>query len=226
MHLLQRLIDRHRADRHRRIADDPLARQVDVAPGGEVHDRVGAPADRPHHLLYLLLDRRGHGGVADIGVDLGEEVPADDHRLGFGVIDVGWDDGAAARDLVPHKLRRHEERQRRAEALPVGEPRLSLLGLLHATEIFAMRDIDHLLGDDAGAGEFELGHRAFAIGIGGAPRGDPLCAQARLPALDVDGGVRVGIGTGRVVHAERRARSVRSISRKGTATSLWPAGDA
>ena len=81
MHLLQRLIDRHRADRHRRIADDPFAREMDVAPGGEVHDGVGAPADRPHHLLHLLLDGGGDGGVADIGVDLGEEIPADDHRL-------------------------------------------------------------------------------------------------------------------------------------------------
>ena len=87
--LLQRLIDRHGADRHRRIAQDPFAGVVDVAPGGEVHHGVGAPADRPHHLLHFLLDRRGDRGVADIGVDLGEEVPADDHRLEFAVIDVG-----------------------------------------------------------------------------------------------------------------------------------------
>ena len=126
--LLQRLIDRHRADRHRRVPDDPFARGVDVAPGGQVHHRVGAPADRPHHLLDLLLDRGGHRRVADIGVDLGEEVPADDHRLGFGVVDIGGDDGAAARDLAAHEFRRHEGRQRRAEALAVGEARLRLLG--------------------------------------------------------------------------------------------------
>ena len=128
MHLLQRLIDRHRADRHRRIADDPFARGVDVAPRGEVHDRVGAPADRPHHLLHFLLDRRGDGGVADIGVDLVEEVPADDHRLGFRVVDIGGDDGAAARDFAAHEFRRHEGGQRGAEALPVGEPRFRLVG--------------------------------------------------------------------------------------------------
>ena len=97
--LLQRLVDRHGADRHRRIADDPFAGVVDVAAGGEVHHGVGAPADRPHHLLDLFLDRRGHRRVADIGVDLGEEVAADDHRLQFGVVDVGRDDGAAARHL-------------------------------------------------------------------------------------------------------------------------------
>ena len=97
--LLQRLIDRHRADGHRRIADDPFADGVDVAAGGEVHHRVAAPADRPHHLLDFLGRARGDDRVADIGVDLGEEVAADDHRLGFGMVDVGRDDGAAARDL-------------------------------------------------------------------------------------------------------------------------------
>ena len=117
--LLQRLVDRHRADRHRRVAQDPLARVVDVAAGGEVHDRVGAPADRPHHLLDLLLDRGGDGGVADVGVDLHQEVAADDHRLQFGVVDVGRDDGAAAGDLVAHELRRDVLGDRGAEAFAV-----------------------------------------------------------------------------------------------------------
>src|SRR4029078_730926 len=56
--LLQRLVDRHGADWHRRIAQDPLARVVDVAPGGEVHHRLGAPADRPHYLLHFFPARR------------------------------------------------------------------------------------------------------------------------------------------------------------------------
>ena len=46
------------------------------------------------------------GGVADVRVDLDEELPADRHRLGLGVVDVGRDDRAAARDLVAHELRR------------------------------------------------------------------------------------------------------------------------
>ena len=86
--LLQRLIDRHGADRHRRVAQDPFADVVDVAAGGEVHHGVGAPADRPHHLLDFFLDRGRDGRVADIGVDLHQEVAADDHRLEFGVVDV------------------------------------------------------------------------------------------------------------------------------------------
>ena len=108
--LFQRLVDRHGPDRHRRIAQNPFARVVDVAAGGKVHHRVGAPADRPHHLLDLFLDRRGDGGVADIGVDLHQEVAADDHRLEFAVIDVAGDDRAAARDLVAHEFRRDERR--------------------------------------------------------------------------------------------------------------------
>src|SRR6185503_4140428 len=102
--LLERLVDRHGADRHRRIPQDPLARLVDVLAGGEIHHRVAAPADRPGHFLDFVGDARGHGRVADVGVDLHEEVPADDHRLGFRVIYVRGDDRAAARDLAPYEL--------------------------------------------------------------------------------------------------------------------------
>src|SRR3546814_5451767 len=83
------------ADRDGRVADDPFAGVVDVAAGGEVHDGVGAPADRPDHLVDLGRDVGGYGGIADVGVDLDEEVAADRHRLGFRVVDVAGDDGAA-----------------------------------------------------------------------------------------------------------------------------------
>ncbi len=73
------------------------------------------------------------------------------------MLDVGGDDGAAARDLVAHELGRHEERHRRAETLAIGEPRLGLLGLALAPDILAMGDIGHLLGDDAGPRQLELG---------------------------------------------------------------------
>ena len=102
--LLERLVDRHRADRHGGVADDPLARLVDVAAGRQVHDRVGAPQRRPAQLVDFLVDRRGDGRVADVGVDLHREVAADDHRLELGVIDVGRDDRAAARDFRSHEL--------------------------------------------------------------------------------------------------------------------------
>ena len=157
--LLQRLIDRHGADRDRRIAQNPFAGVVDVAAGGEVHHGVGAPADRPHHLFHFLFHRRGDGGVADIGVDLGEKVAADRHRLELGVIDVGRDDGAAARDLVAHEFRRDEERHRGAKAFAVVMAFLGDVEHNLAPEIFALGDVDHFLGDDALARPFELRDR-------------------------------------------------------------------
>jgi len=118
--LFKCLIDRHRADRDRRVADDPFADVVDVAPGREVHHRVGAPADRPHHLVDLFPDGGGDSGISDVGVDLHQEIATDDHRLAFGVIDVGGDDRATARDFATHKLRCNDGRNFRAEAFPVG----------------------------------------------------------------------------------------------------------
>ena len=123
-HFLERLIDRHGADRHRRIADDPLARLVDVLAGREIHHRVGAPQGRPLQLLDLILDRRAHRGVADVGVDLDQEIAADDHRLELEVIDVRRDDRAAARDLGADEVgrqpfaRRDELHLRRDLAAP------------------------------------------------------------------------------------------------------------
>ena len=133
--LLERLIDRHRADRHGGIAEDPLARLVDFAPGREVHHRVGAPQRRPAQLLDFLVDRRADGGVADVGVDLHREVAADDHRLELGMVDVGRNDGATARDLRADELR---------------------------IEPLADADELHLFGDDAFAREVQLRHAAAA----------------------------------------------------------------
>src|SRR5690606_1668912 len=90
--LLQRLVDRHRTDGHRRVADDPLAGPVAGPAAGPVHDVVRAPADRPPQLLPLLGDAGTHRAVADVGVDLGEEVAADDHRLALGMVDIARQD--------------------------------------------------------------------------------------------------------------------------------------
>ena len=157
--LLQRLIDRHGADRHRGIAHDPAADVVDVPPGGQVHHGVGAPAGRPHQFFDFFGDAGGHGGIADIGVDLHQEVAADDDRLQFRVVDVGRNDGAAAGDLGANEFRCDERRNFGAETFAVGDARLGLFQRLRAAEVFAVRDVDHFLGDDAGAGEFILRHQ-------------------------------------------------------------------
>ena len=127
--LLQRLIDRYRADRHWRIAQDPLAGFVNVLAGGQVHDGVRTPAGGPHHLVDLFGDRRRHRRVADVRVDLDRECLADDHRLALGVVVVGRDHRAAPGDLVAHQLGGH---------------------------ILAGGDERHLRGDLAGAGPLQL----------------------------------------------------------------------
>ena len=187
-HLLQRLVDRHGADRHRRIAHDPFARVVDVAAGREVHDRVGAPADRPHHLLDFLLHGGGDRRVADVGVDLHQEIAADRHRLQLAVVDVGRDDGAAHRHFLTHELRRDELRQRGAKTLAVGQPLLGEVERELAAEILALGDIDHLLGDDAGARPFVLGDR-----LAGKPAQRPRRVEERLQGR----GLHVAVVDGR-----------------------------
>ncbi len=104
--LFERLINRHGADGHGRIAQNPLAGGVDVLAGGKVHDGVRAPFGGPAHFFDLFLDGRRDGAVADVGVDLHEEVAADDHRLGLGMVDVGRDDGAPRRHFGTDEFRR------------------------------------------------------------------------------------------------------------------------
>src|SRR5690606_20783582 len=94
---------------------------VDVAAGGEVHDGVAAPADRPDHLVDLVGDGGEHGGVADVGVDLDQEVAADGHRLQLGVVDVGRDDGAAAGHFLADELGGDEVGDGGAEVLAVAD---------------------------------------------------------------------------------------------------------
>ena len=231
--LFERLVDRHRADGHRRIADDPFPDVVDVAARGQVHHRVRAPAGGPDHLLHLLGHRRGDGGIADIGVDLDQEVAADGHRLGFGMVDVGRDDGAPARHLVAHELGRDEIGDVRAEGLAVTFQRM-FRGL--AAEVLADRDELHLRRDDPGAGIGHLGdgpailrlqrrvavgefrrqtlalgkaivlglHMAALIALHIAAARDPVGTQARQAVLDGDLGLGVGVGAGTVIDGDRR----------------------
>ena len=87
-------------------------------------------------LVNFFLNARRHGGVANIGVDLHQEVRTDDHRLGLGMVDIGRNDGTALGDLLADKLG--------------GDKRLDTT--LLAVHVFADGDILHLLRDDAFAG--------------------------------------------------------------------------
>ena len=60
-HLLEGLIHRHRAHRHRTVAQYPLTGFVYVRTRGEIHERVSAPLAAPHGLLHLLADARRGG---------------------------------------------------------------------------------------------------------------------------------------------------------------------
>ena len=115
--LFQRLVDRNGAHRHRAVAQDPFPRLVDVLARRKVHQRVAAPLHRPAHLLDLLVDRGGDRRVADVGVDLHQEVAADRHRLELGVVDVAGDDRPPPRDLVPDEFRGDLPRDRGAPGL-------------------------------------------------------------------------------------------------------------
>ena len=216
---LQRLIDRYRPDRRRGVADDPLAGGVDVIAGRKIHDRVGAPARRPDHLLDFLGNRGGDRRVADIGVDLDQEVTADRHRLGFRMVDVGGDDGAAFCDFLAHEFRRHHFGDIGAERLAIP--------LLGASQVFAGGDELHFRCDDAAPGVGHLRdrdpvlcpqgavldgkHRTGVLGIVAAvivfrpnfaafiffhiaARADPGVPRSGDTLVDVYTGVAVGIG--------------------------------
>ena len=210
--LLQRLVDRHGPDRHRRVAEDPLAGLVDVLAGGEVHHRVATPAGGPDHLLHLFVDRGADGRVADVGVDLHQEVAADDHRLGFGVVDVGRDDGAPAGDLVAHRLG--------LDSLAQGDER-HLVGDLAAAGIVHLGDAGTGAGAQrpALAREAQLGGSRIRFALATIRRARPLelfdvgaGADPGVPSRRQAGGeirleVRVAVGTAGVVDPQGRVGS-------------------
>ena len=105
--LLQRLVNRHRTNRHRGVTQNPLTGFVNVLASGQVHDRVRAPTSCPHHLLHLFRDGRSHGRIADICVDLGGKTLADNHRLSLRVLVVRRNHGTTRSDLFAHNFRIH-----------------------------------------------------------------------------------------------------------------------
>ena len=176
--LLQGLVDRHRADRHGGVPDDPLPGLMDVLAGGQVHDRVRAPAYGPGHLFHFIGDGRGDGRVADVGVDLDQEIPPYDHRLRLWVIDVGGDDGPARRHLGANELRG----DRIGEAGPESHPRVPfqqpLVPALIQALVFTDGDELHFGRDQALPGVAHLRRVASVLRPArGAPAGKAQAVQ-------------------------------------------------
>ena len=169
---------------------------MDVLAGREIHHRVGAPENRPAQLLDFFLDRRAHGRVPDVGVDLHQEIAADDHRLELGVIDVGRDDRAAARHFRAHELgvepfaRGDELHLRRDDALArVVELRDIVLAAQHRAEQRLRQ-----LGAPLRIGNVGARHRLDV-----AAAGNPVAPQRRQPFAHV-----VSLRAAGVVHLQRR----------------------
>src|SRR3546814_9244264 len=87
---------------------DPFTRVVNVTAGGQIHDGICAPADRPDHFVDFGSHIGRDGAVADIGVYLHQEIAPDRHGFGFRVVDVVGDDGTAACDFIPDEFRSEE----------------------------------------------------------------------------------------------------------------------
>ena len=87
VNLFESLIQRNRSDRYRAVADDPLARFVNILAGRKIHDRIRAPARSPKHLFHFFGNPGTHGRVTDIGVDFGQKRPTDHHGFGFRMVE-------------------------------------------------------------------------------------------------------------------------------------------
>ena len=122
-------VNRHGADGNGRCVDDGFADGGNIAAGGEVHHGVGAVVNGAMKLFEFVADMGGGGGISDVGVDFAEEGDADAHGFEIAVVDIGGDDGAAARDFAADEF-----------------------GL----ELFAAGDVFHFFGDDAFAGVVHL----------------------------------------------------------------------
>ncbi len=196
---LERLIDRNGADRHGGIAEDPLARLVDVSTRREIHHRVRAPERGPSQLVDFLLDRRADGGVPDVRVDLHGEVPADDHRLELGVVDVRGDDGAPPRNLRADELGIEPLADRDELHLRRHDSAARVVELRHRTGAAAR--CHHALAQSRGhARASRSGRSRRSRSFDDIPaRHDPVAPQLRETVSDV-----VSLRSARVVHPERR----------------------
>ena len=166
-HFFEGLIDGYRADGYGRIAENPFPGLVDVLARAEIHHRVGAPANGPHHFLHFFFDGAGNGRVTDIGINLHQEIAANNHGLDFGVIDVHGDDGTALGHFIADEFGRDLVLGRIGPKVHAGvllaENGFRLFMLL----IFPDGDIFHLRCDDSLAGIVHLSDTLSGLGTKG-----------------------------------------------------------
>ena len=138
--------------------------------GGQIHNRVRAPTQRPHHFFDFFGQAGGYGGIAQVAVDFDAEVAADNHRFEFGVVDVGGDNRTSGGDFLAHEFGRDlvgVGRDIRAETLPC--VLFQELGVFRPSEkfvqlhAFAYGGKLHFGRDDAAARIVKLGYVAAAF---------------------------------------------------------------
>src|SRR5262245_20356007 len=83
------------------------------------------------------------------------------------MVDIGGDDGPAARHFVPNKFRGHEPGNRRAETVSSGGSRAAIGAIFQGratANVLANRDVFHLRGDDAFSRVVHLGNITPSLG--------------------------------------------------------------
>ena len=212
---LEGLVDGDSANGNGAVADNPFACFVDVFACRKVHKRVAAPVATPNGFVDFLFDARRKCAVADVGVEFYGKRFTDNHRFGFGVVDVCGNDGTSGSHFVAYEFGRDV----RVDAE------------FFVVKVFADCNVFHFGGNDAGASVSHLSdvlagqsaHRVVTsgktdfvealvgethtavVGRNAVERFDvaavfyPLLADARQTFVDVGFDVGVGVDAASVV---------------------------
>ena len=92
LHARQRLINRDRPNRHRRVPQDGVANLRNIAARRQIHHRVRPMLDRHMQLAQFFVDVRRDRRVADVRVHLAPRRDPNPHRLQFRMVHVGRND--------------------------------------------------------------------------------------------------------------------------------------
>ena len=131
---------------------------MNVLAGGQIHDSIGTPVRGPGQFLHLFLNGGRQRGIADVGIDLYQEVAPDNHRLNFRVIDIRGNDRTPTRHLGTNKFRRDFLRQGGAERLATMLcAQCCLFARLHIAHVLADGDELHFRRNDALTRVMKLG---------------------------------------------------------------------